>query len=196
MTRRILGISGAPGTGKTTLANWLHRKLSRNNLECELLAEPARRLAVQGVRIDQQMSVNDYDAFIRAYTERDSSASAPLAIADRTPVDHYSYLAANRNMDQRFVEHHRNLAHGAMERYRHLIYLPVEFPLQADGFRVTSEAYRRELDQAINDMLKDIGLPVVVISGGLTQRRRALLAIVRQMWPELFFSQAGGLAGG
>jgi hypothetical protein len=38
-------------------------------------------------------------------------------------------------------------------------------------------------------------VPVTVISGNRNQRRRALLATVRQTWPELFVSQAGTAAG-
>jgi nicotinamide riboside kinase len=193
--RFILGISGAPGTGKTTLAGWLHRKLSTIDLDCELLAEPARELAAQGVKIDQKMSAGDYDAFIRAYAARDGSASAPLAIADRTPVDHYSYVAANANLERHLVGRHRRLAREALEPYRRLIYLPIEFPLRADGFRVTSEQYRRALDSAIAEMLADVSVPVTVIRGNRNQRRRALLAIVRQTWPELFEGRAGAAGG-
>jgi nicotinamide riboside kinase len=194
-SRFILGISGAPGTGKTTLAGWLHRKLSTIDLDCELLVEPARELAAQGVKIDQEMVASDYDAFIRAYAARDGSANGPLAIADRTPVDHFSYLAANDNLARRLIERHQRLAHEALDRYRQLVYLPIEFPIQADGFRVTSEQYRRALDTAICEMLADVSVPVTVISGNRNQRRRALLATVRQTWPELFVSQAGTAAG-
>lgn len=194
-TRRILGISGAPCTGKTTLATWLYNKLRAGGLDCELLPEMARDLARQGVRIDQQMAEDDYEAFLNAYETRDRSAGARLAIADRTPVDHFSYLAANRNIDQSFVERHRRRSRAAMARYRQVLYLPVAFPLQADGFRVTSEEYRQELDRAISEMLPAIDVPVVRIHGGVARRRRELMAIVRQSWPELFAGRAGGAGG-
>lgn len=191
----ILGISGAPCTGKTTLAGWLWRKLRADGLDCELLEEPARELVRRGVRIDQHMSEADYEAFLRAYDDRDRAAGARLAIADRTPVDHCSYLAANRYLDQGFVDHHRRQARGAMARYRLVLYLPVAFPLKEDGFRVTSDRYRLALDSSINAMLAEIDVPVVKVSGSVARRRRELMKIVRESWPELFAAQAGDALG-
>jgi len=70
----------------------------------------------------------------------------------------------------------------------------VAFPLRPDGFRVTSEQYRLELDSAIGAMLARLRVPVVQISGGVARRRREIMEIVRQSWPELFADYAGGAA--
>ena len=191
---RILGICGAPCTGKTTLAGWLTAELAGRGLVCELLPELARLLAAQGVRIDGAMRDQDYDAFLAAYQERDSAARAALAIADRTPVDHLSYLAVNRNVAPDFVSRHRETALDAMRRYRLVLYLPVQFPPQDDSFRETSIAYQRELDGAIEATLPEIAPPVVTVRGDIEETRCRALAAIRQAWRDLSGTamQAGG----
>ena len=190
----ILGICGAPCTGKTSLAAWLTRKLNSLSVEHELLPEPARLLAARGVAIDREMGQGDYDAFLGAYAERDASAATGLAIADRTPVDHCSYLAANRNMPPDFVLAHHSAAMAALGRYRLLLYLPVQFPMRDDGFRETSGSYQQALDAAISAMLGETGVPVVTLEGYRRKRQREALAAVREHWPELFLRKmtAGG----
>lgn len=193
---RILGICGAPCTGKTTLALWLHRKLRALDMDCELLPELARLLAAGGVAIDREMHEPDYAAFLAAYGARDTAATAIIAIADRTPIDHCSYLLANRNMAESFVNHHRQVALATMARYRLLVYLPIQFPIQADGFRETSPLYQQELDQAISGLLRQVAAPVVTIRAQRRKRQRLLLAEVRTWWPELFSQPAAaGFAG-
>ena len=182
----ILGICGAPCTGKTTLAAWLHRKLQRLNLDCELLVEPARLLAGRGVAIDMHMGPEDYAAFLAAYEQRDHGARAAISIADRTPVDHCSYLRANRNMPPELITQHNDVALAAMSRYRLVVYLPIQFPLRGDGFRVTSREYQQRLDEGIAEMLALLNVPVVTIRAERKKRRRLVFAEVESHWPELF----------
>ena len=136
------------------------------------------------------MDTTDYNAFLQAYQQRDKSAQAALAIADRTPVDHCSYLQVNRNMPKRFVDRHRRDALAAMVQYRLVLYLPVQFPLRDDGFRVTSVDYQRELDQAMQAMLGDVKVRVVELRGSKAQRKRTLLEEIQQAWPEFFSAAA------
>ncbi|GEM_PF-1859443 len=182
---RILGICGAPCTGKTTLAGWLTAELSGRGLICELLPELARLLAARGVRIDGEMRDSDYDAFLAAYFKRDSRARATLAVADRTPVDHLSYLAVNRNAAPELFSRHREAALGAMHRYRLVLYLPVQFPPRDDSFRETSPDYQRQLDEAIHALLPQVTPPVVTVCCDIEEMRRGALAAIGQAWPDL-----------
>jgi len=165
---RILGICGAPGTGKTTLAGWLTRKLAAAQRNAELLPELARMLTERGVHIDGAMREADYDAFLAAYEERDRSVLAPLAIADRTPVDHCSYLLVNQNIAPEFLQRHQEIALAALLRYRVMLYLPIQFPIKDNGFRETSPEYQRALDTAITGMLERVDVPIIEIRGNKT----------------------------
>jgi nicotinamide riboside kinase len=191
---RILGICGAPCTGKTTLAGWLTAELSGRGLMCELLPELARLLAAQGVRIDGEMRDADYDAFLAAYFKRDGTARATLAIADRTPVDHLSYLAVNRNAAPELLSRHREAALAAMHRYRLVLYLPVQFPPRDDNFRATSPDYQHQLDEAIRALLPQVTPPVITVRGDIEETRRQALAAIGEAWPDLpeKVMQAGG----
>jgi nicotinamide riboside kinase len=183
-TTNIAGICGAPCTGKTTLASALWYELSRQGLRVPLLAEPARRLAAQGVKIDDSMGSNDYARFLKAYRLRDR-VMAPLCIADRTPIDHLSYIEVNQNLPQRVREFHRRQAYAALDRYGLLLYLPVEIPLVADGFRVTSAQYQHQLDAAIRRLLGGVSIPVVAVKGEPEERLRQSLFALGQVWPSL-----------
>jgi nicotinamide riboside kinase len=192
----LIGICGAPGTGKTTLSQWLKRELKRSGVTAEVLPECARLLADEGVKIDKEMREPDYDRFLTAYDERDLGATAPIAIADRTPVDHMSYLESNRNMPDDFIARHRNHAYGAMERYRVVLYLPIMFPAVADGFRITDAGYREALDDSITRMLSEVPTPVHTIGEKKLSRRRSVaLELARQYFPEAFPQQRMMSAG-
>lgn len=183
--KRILGVTGAPCTGKTTLIEWLARKLGESGCDCEQLPEPARMLAARGVQIDGAMREPDYEAFLAAYNERDLGARAPLAIADRTPVCYMSYITTNANASRDFAAQHKGLALDALARYRLLLYLPVQFPMVDDGFRETSPDYQRSLDSAISAMLAEVEVPIIELRGDKRKRRKAALAAISEYWPEL-----------
>ena len=196
--RNIAGICGAPCTGKTTLARWLQRALAQRGLRCELLPEPARILARRGVQIDAAMQAADYEAFLAAYGERDAHP-APLCIADRTPLDHYCYLAVNRHLgrhwqpDAAFLARHRAAALAGMARYRLLYYLPNRLPLIDDRFRVTDPAYQQALDGALSEIMHEAKVPLVALPAELPQRKDAALAALLEAWPEL--QQSASAAG-
>jgi len=193
---RILGVTGAPCTGKTTLVDWLGSKLGKLGCDCEQLPEPARMLAGRGVLLDTAQQEEDYDAFLTAYNERDAGATAPLAIADRTPVCHMSYITTNANASQGFVARHRDAALGALAQYRLLLYLPVQFPMVDDGFRETSLDYQHSLDSAISAMLAEVEVPIIELRGDKRQKRQSALAAIREYWPELHIGGRTAAAGG
>ena len=181
----LIGICGAPSVGKTTLARKLVARLAAEGAPAHVLPEVARILAERGVAIDQAMGDSDYDAFLAGYRERDSGASG-LALADRTPVDHFSYLAANANAAPELLARHHAAVLADVRRYRLLLYLPIEFPLRADGFRITDPAYQHRLDAAIRALLDEVAVPWLRLSGQRNARLFAADAAVRAACPEWF----------
>ena len=181
----LIGICGAPCVGKTTLAHKLTARLAAAGAPAALLPEVARILAERGVAIDKDMREADYDAFLAGYRERDSDASG-LAVADRTPVDHYSYLAANANAAPEMLERHHAAVLEDITRYRLLLYLPIEFPLRADGFRVTDPAYQQRLDEEIRKLLDEVTVPRRILKGQRGPRLKTAEAAVKAACPEWF----------
>lgn len=162
----------------------LHAQLLQAGLDCALLGEPARELARHGVRIDAAMRPADYDAFLAAYIARDSGCVG-LGIADRTPADHFCYLAVNGGVEPWFEAWHHHAALSALEPYRALLYLPPELALVDDRFRITSTEYRQLLDRQLTALLALTGLPVIEVRGPRAVRLAAALDTVRDFWPEL-----------
>jgi nicotinamide riboside kinase len=187
----IAGICGAPCTGKTTLAQAILDALKGFGLGCELLPEPARRLVEQGAKIDREMGEDDYNVFLAAYIRRDRRR-APLCIADRTPLDHYCYLAVNQGLSPKFIKRHHDTALAAAQRYRLLLYLPIEFPIHGDEFRTTDPEYRTALDAALRGVLGEVAIPRVAVRGSVEERQATALDAVMRAWPELFLSAHGG----
>ncbi len=192
ITRNILGICGAPCVGKTTLANKLAKHYAGYGGQVELLPELARILAEQGVKIDKEMGEADYDAFLAGYNTRDSETPARLAIADRTPVDHFSYIDVNHNLPTALVERHRRGVLDSTQRYRLLLYLPIQFAMRDDKFRETDTAYQKQLDDSIWRMLEATNIRVEVLRGDKKKRFKQARALIGELWPELGLGSAAG----
>ena len=171
----LFGICGAPCTGKTTLSRMASRRLTVAGYHCEVLPELARILTARGVKIDDAMGPADYDAFLHAYDERDAQLEAQVTLADRTPIDHYSYLAVNENAVPEQLANHQAHVLSAIKRYNLLFYLPIHFRMRDDGFRNTDPVYQEHLDNAIRKLLNLTDVPVVTL--GADKRKRARLVV-------------------
>lgn len=187
----IVGVCGAPGVGKTTLAKAVRRRLAAEGREPEDLPEVARLITAKGVKIDKEMGEADYDAFLQAYAERDA-APRGLAVADRTPVDHYSYVEVNGNTSENVRQRHRQAAVDGIRRYNVLLYLPIQFPLRRDGFRTTDPGYQRRLDTSIRTLLTQVDVPVVRLDGSRNERIRGALDAIHRYCPQYFSSATAG----
>jgi nicotinamide riboside kinase len=58
----------------------------------------------------------------------------------------------------------------AKSAYDEVIHLPIEFPIQDDGHRPVSEAFRHMTEQMLVDTLKRLDIPVHVVKGNIEER--------------------------
>lgn len=63
----------------------------------------------------------------------------------------------------------------ARELYDAYVHLPVEFPIKTDGHRPVSEPFRHLSDTILQQTIAELGLPMHVVSGPITDRVTAII---------------------
>ena len=170
-----IGISGAHGTGKTTLAGDL----------CEHLAghvtvdEPYLLLEEEGYEFEFPPSPEDYRAQL-GWSLRMLRSSASRVVFDRTPLDFLAYLAAQGADIEREAD--PSALRSALASLDLLIVTPVTPEIE----RVLPRPGMPRLREMVNDTLLDLlssdplqawgDVPVIELSGPLDGRLEAVLA--------------------
>jgi nicotinamide riboside kinase len=167
-----IAITGTHGTGKTTLATELAQKLG-----LPLITEQARRVArVMGIVHARQL-VKDkalarrfQKAVLREQIRAENDCPDGF-ISDRSTLDCWAYWAAyGLGNDPEY----RDLC--LSRPYDLLVYVPLEIPCQADGFRDTDESLRQLVDRFIQkDLLWQCRCPVLPVTGSPEERVKAVL---------------------
>jgi len=168
-----MGVSGAHGTGKTTLAGELCARLPGH----VAIDEPYVLLEEEGYEFAFPPSADDYRAQL-ARSVQLLSSSGPGVVFDRTPADFLAYLVASGaalDVDAAAVR-------SAMAALDLLILTPIT----AETERVLPEAELPQLRQAVNDALLELvyadpldawpGLTVLELDGPLDRRCATVLA--------------------
>lgn len=58
----------------------------------------------------------------------------------------------------------------AKNHYDLIVHLPIEFPFDPDGHRPINERFRVECDNLLRDAYKEIGVPVIEVTGSISER--------------------------
>lgn len=170
-----IGISGAHGTGKTTLVEDLCAHLAGH----VPVDEPYFLLEEEGYEFEFPPSLEDYRAQLRR-SLRVLRSSAPRVVFDRTPLDFLAYLAAQgADIDD---EADPSALRSALASLDLLIVTPVT----PETEQVLPRPDMPRLQEAVNDMLLDLlssdplqawgDVPVIELSGPLDGRLEAVLA--------------------
>lgn len=166
-----IGICGAHGTGKTTLANAL-----KEALQLPLISEQARIAAKEmGITIADVMRdielARRFQARLFRTQVRLEEEYCYGFVSDRTLADIYGYCMLYgvwpEEKEKVFLDY---VAKTLIGRYDLLVYVPIEFPLQADGFRDTCPTCQRAVDRHIREVLKASEVPYLRVTGNVEQR--------------------------
>lgn len=177
-----IGLTGAQGVGKTLLAGLLSQALA-----IPLLAEVSRSACGHGLPLGSATTLSAQAAMW--FAQFDLESRHPSYVADRTLIDvvaHSTYVSGpgEQTADRLFVAALRNAtAMAALAHYHLLVYVPVEFPMTADGLRDTDGAFQKFIDEAIRATLADIPVPYIRVSGTPEQRLREALRAVAKARP-------------
>lgn len=166
-----IGIVGSHGTGKTSLAKSLSEILN-----LPLISEIARKydvntedkrelyLVQQHILIDQMLS-EGYHQHI-GY------------VSDRTTIDNMVYfmLRTNHSIDE--LADYVQKAMSNVKNYSHVIYLPIEFELKDDGFRLTDIKFQLDVDCKLKDIFSFFEIKYHIVKGTPDERIDKVLHII------------------
>jgi hypothetical protein len=172
-----VGISGAHGTGKTTLAEALCAHLPGH----VAAGEPYYLLEEEGYEFGFPPSAEDYRALLARSVRSMTSLLLPAGVVfDRTPLDYLAYMAATG------ADPSEEAGTVALPAAFARLDLLVITPITAEAERVLPAAEMPALRSQVNDALLDLiyddplnawrDIPVLELGGPLDGRLDAVLA--------------------
>ena len=176
-----VGISGAHGTGKTTLAETLCAHLPGH----VTADEPYYLLEEEGYEFGFPPSLEDYRALLaRSVRSLTSPPLVPQVIFDRTPLDYLAYMAATG------ADPSGEASTAALQPAFRSLGLLIITPITPETEQVLPTAEMPGLRSQMNDALLELvyhdplnawgDLPVLELSGPLDSRLDAVLAALDQ----------------
>ncbi|WP_299631760.1 AAA family ATPase [uncultured Roseobacter sp.] len=180
-----LALSGAHGTGKTTLVNALYEEL-KDSRNVEICREVPRVIGeVVGDREYFRRGNNTElrQALIFLYQVMEDhlvGSDKDILISDRTMVDHLAYT------DVLFPEFSGTsefkVISDAVQRwlatYDYILKVPIEFKVQDDGTREADLSFQASIDQKIDEFYLKFGVNPVVITGSVSDRVAQVLRLI------------------
>jgi AAA domain len=174
------GISGAHGTGKTTLTEMLCAHLP-GHIAAD---EPYYLLEEEGYEFGFPPSLEDYRALLARSVRILTSPWLPRVIFDRTPLDYLAYLAATG------ADPSEEANTAALQPAFGSLDLLVITPITPETEQVLPAAEMPRLRAQMNDVLLELAyddpldawgdIPVLELSGPLDRRLDTVLAAARR----------------
>lgn len=165
-----IGLSGAQGTGKTTLMRAI---LDSGYLPAHysMCTEVARSLAAQGYNINE--SGNDVTQLLVAYKIVECLNSSCNFIADRTMLDCYVYTAYLHSVGKvsndtlAAIEY---ITRCELPKYDRIFLFKPEFDLVDDGTRSTDAAFQQTINDIFVRSVQHFQISPIIVTGSVEER--------------------------
>jgi len=169
-----IAVSGSHRTGKSTLVEDLHRRLSGY----EVIPEPYRLLEEEGHPFAQPPSLEDFELQLDRSVQSILTCSS-RAILDRCPADVLAYLAVHRDRDAFDASSWMPRVCEAMSGLDLVILVPIEDPDRIAVSREDGPRWRRAVHEEIRTILLDdpwqFGVAAIEVRGDRSERLRQVL---------------------
>ena len=158
-----IAIAGAHGVGKTTFAKALAKKLDFNYIH-DIVREEAVK---KGFVINENTPPEVQTWLISRQWELERNTPQGW-VADKSLLDYFVYgniILKDQNV--------KNVVRDIVERnsrYDKVFYLPIEFPMEADGIRSNDLEFQKEVDGRYKECLKEFNIEYVALSGSVEER--------------------------
>ncbi len=177
-----IGITGSQGTGKSTLAKRLAEELDLN-----IVTEQARKSAkVLGLK--KLPNPKESPALSRAFQklclqyQLEEEGKYNSFVSDRTTIDNALYYLVNNSVyssPKENMDYYRRCLENA-QTYNLVVYVPIEFPLEGDGFRNEDAEVQAEHDFLVRCLLKEIRPDFITVTGTVEERVRQVVQKLRK----------------
>ncbi|HET7482868.1 MAG TPA: ATP-binding protein [Actinomycetota bacterium] len=164
-----IAIVGSFSTGKTTLAELVARRR-----DLPLLPEVAREIVELGFKLDKDATPEtEALIFLRQYN---NELSTDEFVGDRSLIDSLAYagwVLDNQpwRKEMALWDECLRLAERRLRtNYSHVFYLPIEFPIVADGLRPDDPEFQSDIDQRIVSLLHGHSLEYDTLTGSVEER--------------------------
>jgi thymidylate synthase len=183
-----IALTGAHGTGKTTVINALEARCAERNISVEVVREIPRLIceSVDDPTFFRQQSntfakqslllQGQIQAELRAIT-----SSPELILCDRALLDHWIYTTHfHRSALDRpnVIEAYASMVVQHCSTYDMIFYIPVEFSPVDDGVREADLEFQEAIDRGIRAFLQTHRLKFVAIRGTVEERSATVLDFI------------------
>jgi nicotinamide riboside kinase len=152
---------GTHGVGKTTLCYDLAGLLKRQGVNLDIVKEVAR-LSPLPVNRQTSLEAQLWILMTQVAEEIRAASQHQVVVCDRSALDNFAYLAfacGRPRPIERFVDYW-------MKTYDLLFKVPMAGAASADGFRDTDEFFMRSIDQLVDELLAEKGIPFHLLPAG------------------------------
>jgi nicotinamide riboside kinase len=170
-----IAVTGAHGTGKTTLAKHL---AGRN--KWRMLPDVCSEAVKLGVPLNEGTSLMSQVWLFGKQYEQEQFGSTPW-VADKCMVDMLAYATHLFDHNAAAITVFRQLAAQRFSSYDVVFYLPIEFPIEDDGFRSTDPEFQRSIDNLVLGILKERGIRFVELRGTRVRRFHEAMKIIKAL---------------
>lgn len=181
-----ISMTGASCTGKTTLAEKLAEEL-----DYPLIQEVARTIIRERGIISASELVNNpreaqavqYKILLRQHL--DENRCGGTFVSDRTYLDFIAYWRAYDIISEAGVDA-TTLFNSTCRMFTRemndlIVYCPIEWDAEDDGFRLTNEELRHIVDDTIRREVAMLSVPVVRVKGAVGDRLSQVLEKVTEL---------------
>ncbi|NJD09735.1 MAG: ATP-binding protein, partial [Gemmatimonadetes bacterium] len=139
---------GSHGVGKTTLCFDVAARLKRLDMAVELVKEVARACPLP-INRDTTVEAQAWILHSQIAEELVAGSRYDVVVSDRSVLDNYAYLVHRAGPQPAYEP----LIRGWMRTYDFVFKVPVIAPPSFDGTRDVSEAFQRDVDALIDELL-------------------------------------------
>lgn len=183
-----IGICGAHGTGKTTLANNLQPRLKEElDLEIPMLLRTTRDFwEASGVedfeKLPRDVRTHFQNYILLNQIKRENEQGKVGFLTDRTPLDQLGYTILSSDMSGASLEIYEQLVLERLQKYSVVFYLPVEFEAEQEKLRADIST-REQFASIVEGYIAKWG-PVVnfkPLTGSVEDRTREALQNIAKL---------------
>ena len=147
---------GSHGVGKTTLCFDVAARLKRLDMAVDLVKEVARSCPLP-INRDTTLEAQAWILHTQVAEEIAAGSRYDVVLCDRSVLDNYAYLVHQVGRRPEYEE----LVRAWMRSYDGLFKVPIVAEPSFDGTRDTSATFQAEVDEVIDGLLDDLGVPCV-----------------------------------